>query len=260
MSLYRDHAVVLRTWKLGEADRIVSLHGHQHGKVRAVAKGVRRTRSKFGARLEPFSHVVVQMYRGRGDLDTITQVETVDRFAALRDDPDRFVMAAAMVEAVDQVAQDREPDPDLHVMVVRALRTLDQQGSPLVLAAFFLKLLAHEGVSPRLDTCVSCDSPGPFEAFDPLEGGVLCHDCRRGRAISAEALAVVQQILCGGLATVLADGAGDAADEVQQLATLLMETHLERRLRSVAVMDRVPSVPRNQKPSPVGEGESRTSG
>ena len=90
MALYRDHAVVLRTWKLGEADRIVSLHTHDHGKVRGVAKGVRRTKSKFGARLEPLSHVTIQLYRGKGDLDTITQVETVDRFVSLRSDPDRF--------------------------------------------------------------------------------------------------------------------------------------------------------------------------
>ncbi|MEC7404839.1 MAG: DNA repair protein RecO, partial [Actinomycetota bacterium] len=93
MALYRDHAVVLRTWKLGEADRIVSLHTHDHGKVRGVAKGVRRTKSKFGARLEPLSHVTIQLYRGKGDLDTITQVETVDRFVSLRSDPDRFARA-----------------------------------------------------------------------------------------------------------------------------------------------------------------------
>ncbi len=161
MALYRDHAVVLRTWKLGEADRIVSLHTHDHGKVRGVAKGVRRTKSKFGARLEPLSHVAVQLYRGRGDLDTITQVETVDRFANLRTSPDRFARGQAMLEAVDQVAQDREPDSELHVMLVRALRTLDQNDSPLVIAAFFLKLLAHEGLEvPQVDartaTCAGC--------------------------------------------------------------------------------------------------------
>ena len=170
MALYCDHAVVLRTWKLGEADRIVSLHTHDHGKVRGVAKGVRRTKSKFGARLEPLSHVAVQLYRGKGDLDTITQVETVDRFTSLRDDPDRFARAEAMLEAVDQVAQDREPDRELHVMLVRALRTLDETSSSLVVPAFFVKLLAHEGVMPALDVCVSCGASDPLEAFDPLEG------------------------------------------------------------------------------------------
>ena len=237
MALYRDHAVVLRTWKLGEADRIVSLHTHDHGKVRGVAKGVRRTKSKFGARLEPLSHVAVQLYRGKGDLDTITQVETVDRFVSLRDDPDRFARAQAMLEAVDQVAQDREPDRELHVMLVRALRTLDQNDSALVVAAFFLKLLAHEGVMPALDECVSCGSENRLEAFDLDEGGVLCHDCRRGRPVSPQALDLMRRALGGGLGGVLAEPVGPATGEVDLLATSLMEHHLERRLRAVAVLD-----------------------
>lgn len=237
MSLYRDHAVVLRTWKLGEADRIVSLHTHDHGKVRGVAKGVRRTKSKFGARLEPLSHVAIQLYRGRGDLDTITQVETVDRFATLRSDPDRFARAQAMLEAVDQVAQDREPDRELHVMLVRGLRTLDRDDSALVVAAFFLKLLAHEGLKPQLDECVSCGADHPIEAFDLDAGGVLCRACRRGRPLSPDALGLLRRILGGGLGGVLAEPVGPATGEVDLLATALLEHHLERRLRSVAVLD-----------------------
>ena len=237
MSLYRDRAVVLRSWKLGEADRIVSLHTHDHGKVRGVAKGIRRTRSKFGARLEPLSHVAVQLYRGKGELDTITQVETVDRFTTLRDDPDRFARAEAMLEAVDQVAQDREPDRVLHVMLVKALRTLDERHSPLVVAAFFLKLLAHEGLQPHLDGCVACGSEGPFEAIDFDDGGVRCRDCRRGRPVTGEALEVMRRILGGGLGGVLASEHGAVEGEVDVLATSLLEHHLERRLRSVAVLD-----------------------
>mgnify|MGYP001815411384 FL=1 len=237
MSLYRDRAVVLRTWKLGEADRIISLLTHEHGKVRGVAKGVRRTKSKFGARLEPLSHVAVQLYRGRGDLDTVTQVETLDRFATLRADPDRFARAEAMLEAVDNVAQDREPDRALHVMLVRALATLDRDDSPLVVAAFFLKLLAHEGLQPHLGHCVSCGAEEPLVAFDLEAGGVLCAECRRGRPISPEALGVLRRVLGGGLAGVLAEPVGPATGEVDLLATALMEHHLERRLRAVAVLD-----------------------
>lgn len=237
MSLYRDRAVVLRSWKLGEADRIVSLHTHDHGKVRGVARGVRRTRSKFGARLEPLSHVAIQLYRGKGELDTITQVETIDRFTTLRADPDRFARAESMLEAVDQVAQDREPDRPLHVMLVRALRTLDEHHTPLVVAAFFLKLLAHEGVQPELDGCVACGSGGSLEAIDFDDGGVRCRDCRRGRPISGEALEVMRRILGGGLAGVLAVDHGPVTGEVDVLATALLEHHLERRLRSVAVLD-----------------------
>ncbi|MDG2026034.1 MAG: DNA repair protein RecO [Acidimicrobiales bacterium] len=237
MALYRDHAVVLRSWKLGEADRIISMHTHAHGKVRGVAKGVRRTKSKFGARLEPLSHVSVQLYRGRGDLDTITQVETVDRFASLRDDPDRFARAEAMLEAVDNVAQDREPDRELHVMLVRALRTLNSRDSPLVVAAFFLKLLAHEGLQPELTLCVECGSSASLESLDFDDGGVRCHEHRRGRPVTPAAVALMQRILGGGLAGVLDEPVGTATGEVDMLSTALLEHHLERRLRSVAVLD-----------------------
>ena len=236
MSLYRDEAVVLRTWKLGEADRIVSLHTLGHGKVRGVAKGVRRTRSKFGARLEPACHVAVQLYRGRGALDTITQAETIDRFANLRSEPERFARASAMLEAVDQVAPEAGDDPDRHLMLVRALATLDRADSPLVLAGFFLKLLALEGVQPQLDSCVACGADEPIEAIAVHLGGVLCRNCRQGRPISREALELLRQILGGQLGAVLRRPPDAAAAEVSEVATAAIEAHLERRLRSVTVL------------------------
>ena len=238
MSLYRDEAVVLRTWKLGEADRIVSLHTLARGKVRAVAKGVRRTRSKFGARLEPACHLHVQLYRGRGELDTITQAQTIDRFTSLRSDPERFARASAMLEAVDHVADAAGADPHRHTMLVRALDTLDGNDSPLVMAGFFLKLLALEGVQPQLDACVACGADQPIEAVEPSLGGVLCRDCRRGRPVSPEALGLMRQILGGELGAALRQPPAPAADEVSAVATAAMEAHIERRLRSVAVLDR----------------------
>ena len=237
MGLYRDEAVVLRTWKLGEADRIVSLHTLGNGKVRGVAKGVRRTRSKFGARMEPACHVAVQLYRGRGDLDTVTQAETIDRFTSLRSDPERFARASAMLEAVDQLAPEAGGDPDRHVMLVRALATLDRIDSGLVVAGFFLKLLALEGVQPELDSCVGCGAAGPLVAIDVDSGGVLCRDCRQGRPVSPEALDMLRQMLGGRLAAVLRQPVAGAAGEVAALATAAMESHLERRLRSVTVLD-----------------------
>jgi DNA repair protein RecO (recombination protein O) len=238
MSLYRDEAVVLRSWKLGEADRIVSLHTRGHGKVRGVAKGVRRTRSKFGARLEPTCHIAVQLYRGRGELDTITQVETINRFPSLRSDPGRFVRASALLEVTDQLAQDREPDVGRHVMLTRALATLDRQDSPLVVSGFFLKLLAHEGLQPELDLCVSCGASEPIEAIDFVEGGVLCRSCRRGRPVSEAALRLMRLMLGGGLGEALQEPASETTAEVESLATEAMESHLERRLRSITVLDR----------------------
>ena len=161
MSLYRDQGVVLRTIKLGEADRIVTLFTRGHGKVRGVAKGVRKTASRFGARLEPTSHVACQCYRGR-ELDIVTQVETIDAHRRLREHYGCLTHAVSMLEAVDQVALEREPNPALYRMLVRALRTLADQRSPVVSTAFFWKLLALEGFQPLVDTCARCgDDTGP---------------------------------------------------------------------------------------------------
>jgi DNA repair protein RecO (recombination protein O) len=238
VSLFKDQGVVLRTYRLGEADRIVVLLTEHHGKVRAVAKGVRRTGSKFGARLEPLSHVALLLWQGRSDLDVVNQAEVVDHFRAVREDLDRVARGLAMLEVADQLAQERHPDPPLYEMLVGALRALaDRQRDPtLVAPAFFLKALVLEGAGPVLDGCASCGRPGTevdLVAFDLTEGGALCRRCRRGRPVSPEALDLVRRILGGSLGPVLAGPAPTCADEVTWLANEAMESHLDRRLRSV---------------------------
>jgi DNA repair protein RecO (recombination protein O) len=236
-ALYRDEAVVLRTYKLGEADRIVVLLTRARGKVRAVAKGVRKTKSKFGARLEPTSHVAVQLYEGR-DLDIVTQTESIDQFRAVRADLDRFARASAMLETADQLAQEGEVNPRLYQMLVGALRTLDASDSPLVVPAFFWKVLALEGFRPEVDVCVQCgDQDGPLVAFDLESGGLLCRTCRRGQSVSPEAVELLRLILGGRLNDALAAPPTPASHEVDHLATRAVEHHLERRLRSVTVLD-----------------------
>ena len=136
VNLYRDQGVVLRTIKLGETDRIVTILTQGHGKVRAVAKGVRKPGSRFGARLEPMSHLALQCYRGR-ELDVVTQTETIDANRALREHYGCLTHAISMLEATDQVAQEREPNAALYRMLVGALRTLAEHPTPLVSAAFF---------------------------------------------------------------------------------------------------------------------------
>ena len=235
--LYRDQGVVLRTMRLGEADRIVTFVTQAHGKVRAVAKGVRKTKSRFGARMEPLSHVAVQFYEGR-ELDIVTQAETIDHFRVVREDLDRVGKAQSLLEAVDQVAQEREPNPRLYQMLVGALRALAERNSPLVAPAFFFKLLSLEGAHPLLDQCAVCGSSDELVAFDMVQGGVLCRSCRQGQAVSEEALAIIRRILGGGLAEVLNEPAGPATHEVEHLAARAIESHLERRLRSLHVLDR----------------------
>ena len=239
MSLYRDQGVVLRTIKLGEADRIVTLFTRGHGKVRGVAKGVRKTASRFGARLEPTSHVACQCYRGR-ELDIVTQVETIDAHRRLREHYGCLTHAVSMLEAVDQVALEREPNPALYRMLVRALRTLADQRSPVVSTAFFWKLLALEGFQPLLDACVRCgDEAGPFPGFDLDEGGVLCDACSRtaGGRVDPAALAAIADLVDGRVAKVLADPPpAEVLADVERLAIRALEYHSERRLRSAALL------------------------
>lgn len=236
--LYRDTGVVLRTYKLGEADRIVVILTEHHGKVRAVAKGVRKTMSRFGARLEPMSHVRLLLYRGR-ELDIVSQADLVDTTAALVADLDHLTHGIALLEAVDQLALEREPAPALYRMLVGALRTVGERSGPLVVAAFYWKLLALEGVRPELDRCVRCGQTDGIVAFDVDQGGVLCRSCRSGVPLSPEALGLMRLILGGGLNAALDAPASPATHEVGAHATRALEHHLERRLRTVAMFERI---------------------
>jgi DNA repair protein RecO (recombination protein O) len=231
VALYRDEGVVLRTMRLGEADRIITLATPGHGKVRAVAKGVRRTKSRIGARLEPLSHVAMLCWDGR-ELDVVTQVEAVNSFRPLREDLDRLVAAMTMLEIVDQVAVEQHPMPELFAMLVGALKTLAASESPLVLAGFCWRLLTIEGVAPVVDACARCGGPDPLVAFDAGEGGFLCRSCRRGQAVAPETLALVRRIVGGDLRGVLAEGPHGADDDVEHLAVDAIERHLDRRLRT----------------------------
>src|SRR5688572_823015 len=186
MGLYRDEGIVLCTHKLGEADRIISVLTRHHGKVRAVAKGVRKTKSRFGARLEPPTHLQLQLYEGRSELHIIDQVETVDHFRAIREDLDRLTHAVAMLEAADQLGLEGEPNPSLYQMLLGALRALAGHSGPLVVPAFFLKVLALEGFRPMVDECVECGATEDLVAVDLDSGGVRCAQHRTGTAVSPE--------------------------------------------------------------------------
>ena len=240
MGLYRDQGVVLRTIRLGEADRIVTVLTRGRGKVRAVAKGVRKTKSRFGGRLEPLSHVALLLYEGR-ELDVVTQVEALEQFRPVREDLDRLAKGHTLLEAADQVAQERQANVALYNMLVGALRALAAHDSPLLVPAFFLKVLATEGAHPVLDGCAGCGEAEPGVAFDLQEGGVLCPACARRMsavAVSSGALELVRRVLTGDLVGALNTPAGPATAEVDRLVTRAMEHHLERRLRSVTVLDR----------------------
>ena len=236
MGLYRDEGIVLRTHKLGEADRIVSVLTRGRGKVRAVAKGVRKTKSRFGARLEPPTHLQLLLYEGR-ELDIVTQVETLDHFRAIRDDLERLTRAVSMLEVADQLGLEGEANPGLYEMLLGALRALAGHSGPLVVPAFYIKVLALEGFRPMVEECVECGRGDDLVAFDLESGGVRCGPHRAGVPISADGLALLQAVLGGRLGAALNEGRSAATVEIDHLATRSMEHHLERRLRSVAILD-----------------------
>jgi DNA repair protein RecO (recombination protein O) len=231
MAHYRDEGIVMRTIRLGEADRIVTLITPDHGKVRAVAKGVRKTKSRIGARLEPLSQVQALVWRGR-ELDVISQVEVVRSFRAIREDLERLGPAQTMLEIVDFAAVERQAAPELYAVLAGALATLERAASPFLLGAFCWRLLQIEGVGPITDRCARCGSGGPLVAFDAGEGGFLCAGCRRCQAVSEHVVDLVHRVVNGGLGRVLAEASPAAAPAFEALGIYAVEHHLDRRLRS----------------------------
>jgi len=242
VSLYRDEAVVLRTQKLGEADRIVTLLTRYQGKVRAVAKGVRRTTSRFGARLEPFSHVDLQLYEGRS-LDTVTQAETLTPYGRrLGADYGRYTTGTAMLETADRlVFAEKEPAVQQFLLLVGGLRELvaAEHDAGMVLDAFVLRSLAVAGYAPSFDACARCGEAGPHRAFSVATGGALCAGCRvPGAATPApETLGLLGALLTGDWAA--ADASGDRPRrESSGLVAAFLQWHLERSLRSLPLVER----------------------
>jgi len=242
MPSYRDEAIVLRTQRLGEADRIVTLLTRGRGRIRAVAKGVRRTGSRFGARLEPFGHVDLQLHEGRS-LDTVTQAESLHSYGAeLSGDYPRWTSGTAMLEAAERLTPvEREPAVQQYLLLVGGLRTLvdNTHDASLVLDAFLLRSLAIAGWSPSFWDCARCAAPGPHRAFSITGGGALCQACRpSGCATPApETLALLGALLSGEWA--LADASEPRhRREASGLAAALITWHLERGLRSLPLVER----------------------
>jgi DNA repair protein RecO (recombination protein O) len=246
--LYRDDAVVLRTQKLGESDRIITLLTRRHGRVRAVARGVRRTTSRFGARLEPFGHVELQLAapvtpRPGGSLLTITQVEAIALHGGrFLDDYPRYTAASAVAETAERLTpEEGEPARRLFLLTLGAIRALAAAEHPatLVLDAYLLRAMAVAGWAPALDRCAVCAAPGPHRAFSVPAGGTVCGGCRPpGAALaSPAALALMAALATGAWATARAAGPA-ARREASGLVAAHLQWHLERELRSLPLVDR----------------------
>jgi DNA repair protein RecO (recombination protein O) len=229
----RDDAVVLRTYRTGEADRVVVMWTRDHGKIRTIAKGVRKPSTRIGGSLEPTAEVTVFLASGRSSLSIVRQVELRARRDVMRSTYERLTAAMAVIEAVDAIPLDDVADPEVFDLLTRTLEALDrpEYDPTLVPAAFFLRLLAHDGSEPVVNECVNCASPGPLVSFDAAAGGALCANCRSGRPVSPEAIALLQRILGGGLGEVLRETNPPGAAEVAALCHDAIEAHLGRRLK-----------------------------
>jgi DNA repair protein RecO (recombination protein O) len=246
VQLYRDDGIVLRTQKLGEADRIITILGRHSGRIRAVAKGVRRTKSRFGARLEPFTHVDLMLHVGRS-LDIITQAEVIRPYGVpLTGDYPRYTAGVAMLETAERFTPvEKEPALRQLLLLIGGLRSLGggERAPGLVLDAFLLRSLAVAGYAPVLEECARCGIPGTsraLPAFAVAAGGMVCASCRPPGAASPAAPTVA-------LMLALLRGDWESADrserrhrvECSGLVAAYLQWHLEHSIRSLRHVERV---------------------
>lgn len=242
MPSYRAEAIVLRTHKLGEADRIITLLTRERGKVRAVAKGVRRTKSKFGARLEPFSRVDLLVFEGK-NLDIITQAESLNAYGQdLALDYSLWTAGQTMLETADRLTPEDSISAEAqYLLLVGALRTLvtGEHTAGLVLDAFLLRSLSMAGYSPTLNACVICGVAGTQPFFHVSTGGALCVEHRVPGSVAPrpESFDLMQALMSGDWEVADAAATKDRT-EVSGLVAAYVQWHLERGLRSLPLVDR----------------------
>lgn len=238
MALRHDQGIVLRSYPFGDADRVVVLLSPNNGKIRTVAKGVRKTKSRFGGRLEPFTHVDLVLYEGR-NLDTITQVAVLEPFPKLRADLDAVVSAGTMVEAADAVAQEGEAAIRLFLLLQRGLKTLETGGhGPDLLTSYLLKVADVVGVAPSLLQCASCGRMEDLHRFSFGGGGSICDRCRvDGTVRLRKGITEYLAALAGSELASLPPTDKAMSSEAMGIARRFVEYHLDRKLTSLAVME-----------------------
>ena len=237
MPLYKEQGIILRTMRLGEADRIVSVFTQGSGKVRAVAKGVRKTKSKFGGRLEPFTHVDLLLYKGR-ELDIVTSCETLTSFRQIREDYVRFAAGEAILEATDRVVEERERNVRQFMLLLGALRALvDGQDPAPIVDAYLLRTASLAGFRPHLRACASCGRPGPHQRFSVAQGGLVCDTCRTATAVRVGEATVpyLTHLLEQEWSSETTE---DARREASGLVRAYVEYHFDRPLRAWAHVPR----------------------
>jgi len=242
MSNYKTEGIVLKSIKLGEADKIITIFSSSRGKVSAVAKGIRKTKSKFGARLEPFSYVDLMLYDGR-NLDIVTQVELIKSFQEIREDLDKVVYGAAMLDLLEKISPLEEKDEKVFELTLAALRALSASSGniPLILAAFDLQLMSIAGFRPNVSNCVICsEMTSSFKGqaiFSCEWGGILCDKCGLSDidafSISRMTLEVLSEILKRDFEEIPGiEVSQDIEKELLALTNRYVKYYLQARLKS----------------------------
>jgi DNA repair protein RecO (recombination protein O) len=241
---YRTEAIVLRSFRLGEADRVLHLYTLDRGRVGAVAKGVRRTTSRFGGRLEPLSHVEAMLHQGSGELQTVTGVDLVRSHRQAREDPYRLRVGLVGAEAMLRLFPEQEHNARAFEAITRFLDLLDEAPplpgdpplDPLVLS-FQLKLLWLAGYLPHLTGCVECGATDvQLVGYSPQAGGAVCQACSAGaRRLSPAGIAGIEELLRRPLAEAGETKLGDrAARDALVVITTSYEYHGGFRLRTLS--------------------------
>jgi DNA repair protein RecO (recombination protein O) len=235
-SSLKTEGIVLRSLRYGEADRILHLYTPDRGRVSAIAKGVRRARSRFGGRLEPFFRLSLVLYEGRSDLLTVTSVETIAAYPRLREDAGALDGAARACEAVARVFDDGDPHRGVYHLLANELALLDhepQRAGRSNSLAFRLKLLLAAGFAPQLAACASCGEQEHLAGFSGAAGGVVCGACE------ASAFPLDQEahdFLVAAVGTPLAEAPDASPRALAQAERAILETlehHAHLRLRPV---------------------------
>ncbi len=231
---YKSSAIILKTSDLRDADKLVNVFSANEGKVRAVAKGVKKTRSTLRACIQPFSHSLLHFHRGR-DLDLISQGSIINFYGPVRDDIQKMLYAVYMMELLDKSLLERMPLPDLFSGTLEVLDYLNSHTfNPLIIRFFELRLLVSLGYAPTLHHCVRCGSTaGTMAAFSMAEGGVICSKCRsdiaRAFPLSGETLALIRYMISGRVNTLGRVKATETAlKQLEEFMEEYLEYHLER--------------------------------
>jgi DNA repair protein RecO (recombination protein O) len=230
----KAEGVVLRSLRYGEADRILHVHTRDRGRISAIAKGVRRSKSRFGGRLEPFSHVALVLHEGRSDLMTVTGADSVRTHRRLREDGPAIDCAARACDAVGRLFETAEPHPEVFHLLLNELALLDADAAKATHAnqlAFRMKLLLAAGLAPQLSACASCGEHEHLSGFSGAAGGVVCAACEAGAfPMSEEAHGFLVAVVGRPLAE--APGASERAlRQADRAITETVEHHAHLRLR-----------------------------